>query len=186
MRCPRPCRAKNATRFLSSVPSTIASEGSPNGVFTRISRVFVNPFIAYSPLPPMMPIAARALDLALFDLLAFFATICILSLAVKAALLQNFVHRGKWILLSSRNFRRQLRQASFAARPSQGALEQPRLEHFNQSVFPMLDVFSLALTARFKMSLKFTHRVRQFLNSLVFRSHCAHHSGLPAVTRHHQ
>src|SRR6266851_7671620 len=79
MRCPRPWRARNATRFSSRVPSTIASEGSPNGVFTRISRVFVNPFIAYNPLPPMMPIAACALDLALFGFLAFFAAIFIFS-----------------------------------------------------------------------------------------------------------
>src|SRR6266851_2735275 len=79
MRWPRPCRARNATPFPSSMPSTMTSEGSPNGVFTRTSRVFVNPFIAYSPLPPMMPIAARALAFLLLDLLAFFAAISFLS-----------------------------------------------------------------------------------------------------------
>jgi hypothetical protein len=42
-RWPRPCRARNATRWPSSVPITMASEGSPNGVFTRTSRVCVRP-----------------------------------------------------------------------------------------------------------------------------------------------
>src|SRR5208337_2401077 len=74
-RCPRPCRAKKATRFPSTLPTTIASEGSPNGVFTRISRMSVRPFIAYSPLPPITPISATgplALPRALFPF-AFFS-----------------------------------------------------------------------------------------------------------------
>jgi hypothetical protein len=60
MRCPRPCRAKKATRFPSSVPITMSSEGSPKGVFTRISLVSASPGMVYSPLPPIMPIVARA------------------------------------------------------------------------------------------------------------------------------
>src|SRR5580698_11586749 len=34
----------------------IASEGLPNGVFTRTSRVSPRPAMEYRPLPPMMPI----------------------------------------------------------------------------------------------------------------------------------
>src|SRR6266853_4085126 len=95
MRWPRPCRARNATRFPSNVPSTMASEGSPNGVFTRTSRVFVNPFIAYSPLPPMMPIAAWTLDFALFDLLAFSAAISLLSSSREGRSSSGFRSRRK-------------------------------------------------------------------------------------------
>src|SRR6266851_3020109 len=71
MPCPRPCRAKKATRFPSSVPTTIASEGSPNGVFTRISRVSFSPAMEYNPLPPMIPIVANASPPAVFFVLAF-------------------------------------------------------------------------------------------------------------------
>src|SRR6267154_999764 len=95
MRWPRPCRARNATRFPSNVPSTMASEGSPNGVFTRTSRVFINPFIAYSPLPPMMPIAAWTLDFALFDLLAFSAAISFLSSSREGRSSSGFRSRRK-------------------------------------------------------------------------------------------
>src|SRR5271168_3594266 len=55
MRWPRPWRARKATRFPSSVPTTKTSEGFPNGVFTRTSLVSVRPLIAYKPLPPIMP-----------------------------------------------------------------------------------------------------------------------------------
>src|SRR5712692_351565 len=119
----------------------------------------------------MMPIAAWPLDLALFPLLAFFATILSSPLALKAALLQDFVNCGKGILLSVRNFRRQFRQASLAARSAQRPLEQPRFEQLNQAVFPMFDVLSTALPARFKMFLKFRNCLSQGLNSLVLRSH---------------
>ena len=57
-RCPRPCRARNATLRPSSSPRTNASEGSPNGVVTRSSRTFVSPGMAYKPLPPIIPISA--------------------------------------------------------------------------------------------------------------------------------
>src|SRR5712692_1237672 len=134
----------------------------------------------------MMPIAAWPLDLALFPLLAFFATILSSPLALKAALLQDFVNCGKGILLSVRNFRRQFRQASLAARSAQRPLEQPRFEQFDQTVLPMLNALSTALPARFKMFLEFCNRLGQFLNSLVLRSDRAHNRRVPAVARHHQ
>src|SRR5579863_245761 len=62
MRCPRPCLARNATLRPSSVPHTYASEGAPNGVFTRTSFTRLSPGIEYSPLPPMIPISACATD----------------------------------------------------------------------------------------------------------------------------
>src|SRR6267378_5836915 len=140
----------------------------------------------------MMPIAALASVLALFDFPLFFAAIflspyrdesqlrantglpcctnvCAVPSTIKAAALQYFIHGGKWILLPIRNLRRQLRQACFAARSAQGPLEQPGFEQFDQTIFPMLDVFSLALPARFKMFSKFRHRLGQFLNALVLR-----------------
>src|ERR1044071_3624010 len=58
MRCPRPCRARNATLRPSRAPSTYASEGSPNGVCTVTSRTSVSPGMEYRPLPPIMPISA--------------------------------------------------------------------------------------------------------------------------------
>src|SRR5215813_1455249 len=58
MRCPRPCRARKATRAPSSVPMMKLSEGMPNGVSTPISCASVNPSIQYKPLPPMIPICA--------------------------------------------------------------------------------------------------------------------------------
>src|SRR5207244_10601184 len=100
------------------------SEGSPNGVFTRISRAFVSPPIALSPLPPMIPIVARVADSALFDLLAFFAAI-FFSSAVKAALLEDFIYRGKWILLAVRNLCRKFRKPQLSTCPSQSPLQHP-------------------------------------------------------------
>src|SRR5579871_3965539 len=58
IRCPRPCRARNATFRPSSVPSTYASDGEPNGVSTFVSRTSLKPGIEYSPLPPTIPISA--------------------------------------------------------------------------------------------------------------------------------
>src|SRR5271165_1780109 len=59
-RWPRPWRARKATFFPSSVPTTNASDGSPNGVFTLTSRVPVSPLMVYRPLPPIIPISASA------------------------------------------------------------------------------------------------------------------------------
>src|SRR5450432_4594605 len=36
----------------------MASDGAPNGVFMRTSRVSLSPLIEYSPLPPIMPMVA--------------------------------------------------------------------------------------------------------------------------------
>src|SRR5437868_1240371 len=58
MRCPRPCRERNATLRPSSVPRTYASDGAPNGVVCVISLMSVRPGIEYKPLPPMIPISA--------------------------------------------------------------------------------------------------------------------------------
>src|SRR6202521_5818939 len=60
MRCPRAWRAKKATLRPSSTPQTYASEGAPNGVFTRTSFTLVSPGIEYRPLPPIIPISACA------------------------------------------------------------------------------------------------------------------------------
>src|SRR3984885_6196976 len=60
MRCPRAWRAKKATLRPSSTPQTYASEGAPNGVFTRTSFPLVSPGIEYRPLPPIIPISAWA------------------------------------------------------------------------------------------------------------------------------
>src|SRR5487761_1836876 len=73
MRCPRPCRARNATRFPSSVPITNASEGSPKGVFARTSRVSLSPFIEYTPPPPMIPMRTFSPANCFFALFLFFA-----------------------------------------------------------------------------------------------------------------
>src|SRR5579864_3458434 len=59
-RCPRPCRARNATFRPSSEPTTYASDGSPHGVCCFSSCVSVSPGMLYSPLPPMIPISASA------------------------------------------------------------------------------------------------------------------------------
>src|SRR6267378_3739094 len=134
MRCPRPCRARNATRFPSSAPRTITSEGSPNGVFTRISRVSVRPLIEYNPLPPIMPRVALFSVFALFDFFVFFAAIFspwklqIVSSVGQSALGENFSHCSKWIFLAFRHFRRKLRQSLLSARPAQGALQQTRFQ----------------------------------------------------------
>src|SRR5262249_37066628 len=56
MRCPTPCRARNATRLPRSVPITYGPEGSPNGVLTVFSWRSVTSAMSYRPLPPMMPI----------------------------------------------------------------------------------------------------------------------------------
>src|SRR5882724_12531144 len=192
MRCPRPCRAKNATRFPSSVPSTIASEGSPNGVFTRISRVSAKPFIEYSPLPPMMPSVALFPAFALFDFFVFFAAIFspwILQVATsvgQSALPKNFIHGGKRIFLPLRHFRGKFRQPLLSARPAQRALQQARFQRLDQPLLPMLHVLSLPFAARRKMLLKFRNRFRQFRNALVLRRHRPHHWRMPAIARHHQ
>src|SRR6202046_1513583 len=60
MRCPRAWRARKATLRPSSTPQTYASEGAPNGVFTRTSFTLVSPGIEYRPLPPIIPISAWA------------------------------------------------------------------------------------------------------------------------------
>src|SRR5215510_413557 len=65
-RCPRPWRARNATRFPSTIPVTIASEGSPKGVLKRTSLTAERPFIEYRPLPPMIPTLALLFLAALF------------------------------------------------------------------------------------------------------------------------
>src|SRR6266436_8722938 len=127
----------------------------------------------------MMPIVAWAADFALFALPAFFAAIFSLSSAVKAALFQNFIHRGKWILLAVRDLCRQFRKPRLPARTAQSSLKQSRFQQFDQTVLPMLDVFSLSLPARFKMFLKFRNRLCQLLNTLVLRSHRADHRRLP-------
>ena len=44
----------------------MASEGLPNGVFALISLMSVRPFMAYRPLPPMMPMVGCELLAALF------------------------------------------------------------------------------------------------------------------------
>src|ERR1700683_1024033 len=60
IRCPLPCRARNATSRPSSLPSTSTSLGSPKGVSTRSSRTSVSPGMPYRPLPPIIPISAFA------------------------------------------------------------------------------------------------------------------------------
>ena len=55
-RCPAPCRARNATRFPRSVPSSTGPDGSPNGVVSVTSLRSVTSAMSYRPLPPMMPI----------------------------------------------------------------------------------------------------------------------------------
>src|SRR2546430_11986825 len=45
-RCPRPCRARNATLFPSRRPTIYASDGSPNGVVSRTSSCASNPGMA--------------------------------------------------------------------------------------------------------------------------------------------
>ena len=60
MRCPRPCRARNATGRPSNSPTMYASLGAPNGVSITCSRRPVNPGIAYSPLPPIIPTSTFA------------------------------------------------------------------------------------------------------------------------------
>ena len=45
MRCPTPWRGKNAMRVPSNVPSTIASDGAPNGVSISTSSMSVRPSI---------------------------------------------------------------------------------------------------------------------------------------------
>src|SRR5579859_213133 len=62
MRCPRPCRARNATRTPSTSPIVYLSDGSPNGVGTSISSTTLIPCILYMPEPPMMPICASVID----------------------------------------------------------------------------------------------------------------------------
>src|SRR6266850_2781552 len=141
MRCPRPCRAKNATRFPSSVPSTIASEGSPNGVFTRISRVSVKPFIEYKPLPPMMPSVALFPVFALFAFFVFFAAIFspwLLKVAAsvgQSALPKNFIHGGKRIFLPLRHFRGKFRQPLLPPPPPPRPLPQARFQTPQQPPF---------------------------------------------------
>src|SRR5205814_3225296 len=117
----------------------------------------------------MMPMAARASDLACFDFPVFFVAIfsgpcieshrssvvglsccpnaCSVSSIIETAALEYFVHGCKWIFLSIRNLCRHLRQAGLASRSAQGALQQAGFEQADQTVFPMLDVFSLALVA---------------------------------------
>src|SRR5882724_6874867 len=130
----------------------------------------------------MMPIVAWAADFALFALPAIFAA----SSAMKAALFQNFIYRGKWILLAVRDLCRQFRKPRLAARSAQGAFHQTRFEQFNQTILPMLDVFSLSLSARFKMSPKLRNGLGQLLNTLTFGSHRANYRRMPAVARHYQ
>src|SRR5437879_371722 len=113
----------------------------------------------------MIPIVARVADSALFDLLAFFAAI-FFSSAVKAALLEDFIHRGKWILLAVRNLCRKFRKPRLSTCSSQSPLEQPGLQQFDQAVFPMLDVFPVPFAARFKMLFKFRHRLGQLFNTV--------------------
>src|SRR5580693_8415242 len=55
-RCPRPWRARNATRLPRSVPVTYGPEGTPNGVAIDRSSRSRSSAMSYSPLPPMMPI----------------------------------------------------------------------------------------------------------------------------------
>src|SRR5712692_8427237 len=99
----------------------------------------------------MMPIAALASVLALFDFPVFFAAIFLspyrdeslpcadtelyccpnarsVSSTIEAAPLEYFVHRREWISLSIRNLRRQFRQAGFAAGSAQGPLQQTGFE----------------------------------------------------------
>src|SRR5437762_9504862 len=57
MRCPTPCRARNATRLPRSVPTMYGPEGSPNGVAIVFSSRSVSSAMSYRPLPPMMPIS---------------------------------------------------------------------------------------------------------------------------------
>src|SRR5215472_148966 len=127
MRCPRPCRARNATLFPSRVPSTIASDGSPNGVLTRISRASVSPLIEYSPLPPMIPMLACDELPVPFCFPTFVAAIHF-SLSLESTALQNLVHRSKRVLLPLRHFSRQLRQPRFASLAAQRTFNQPRLQ----------------------------------------------------------
>src|SRR5215472_255180 len=148
MRCPRPCRARNATRFPSSVPSTSASEGSPNGVFTRTSRVSVNPLMAYRPLPPMIPMDACAAFALLFPFFAFFAAIR--SPLVQSAAFQDLVNRCERVFLAVRHFARQLRQPCLAARSAQRPFNQARFEQVNQPRLPMLHVLPLPLSTGFE------------------------------------
>src|SRR5258706_8652967 len=62
IRWPAPWRARNATRFPQSVPSTYGPDGSPNGVVTFTSSRSVTPAISYRPEPPMMPMCARCIS----------------------------------------------------------------------------------------------------------------------------
>src|SRR5947207_11568859 len=134
----------------------------------------------------MMPIAAWVADFVLFDFRAFFAAIFFLSSAVKAALLQDFVHRRERILFAVRNLCRKFRKPRLSTGPAQSPLKQARLQQFDQTVLPMLDVLSLPLAARLKMLLKFRDRLGQLLNTLVLRRHGADNRRMPAVARHHQ
>src|SRR5438477_2625120 len=111
---------------------------------------------------------------------------CAVSSIIETAALEYFVHGCKWILLSIRNLCRHRRQAGLATRSAQGALKQAGFEQADQTVFPMLDVFSLALAAGLKMLSKFRHRLGQFLNALILRGYRAHDRRVPSVARHHQ
>src|SRR6267143_4010451 len=160
MRCPRPCRARNATRFPSSVPRTITSEGSPNGVFTRISRVSVKPLIEYNPLPPIMPRVALFSGFPLFDFFVFFAaifspwTLQIASSVGQSALCENFFHCSKWVFLPIGHFCRKLGQPLLSARSAKRALQQTRFQQLDQPLLPMLHMFSPSFATRCEMLLK--------------------------------
>ena len=58
--CPLPCLGRNATGLPASLPTTIASLGSPYGVSTRTSRACSRPSISYRPVPPMNAAVASA------------------------------------------------------------------------------------------------------------------------------
>src|SRR5712692_8752542 len=169
MRCPRPWRARKATRFPSSVPMTNASDGSPNGAFMRPSRASASPGVVSKPLPPIIPIAAFSVLPARAILLGFALPIRKSPYAqtrfrranarrcasAQSTPFEYLAHRRKRIRSPLRHRLRKFRQELFPGRAVERSFEQPRLQHFHQPLFPVLDFFLVALFAGGKSLAKF-------------------------------
>ena len=80
----------------------------------------------------------------------------------------------------------ELRELRFSGGASQRAVKQTRLQQFDQTFFPVLDVFLTAFRPLDSKCSRNFAMVAASVDPLAFASHRSNHRRMPAVSRHHQ
>src|SRR5579859_3641741 len=97
---------------------------------------------------------------------------------------KEFVDRSERIFFALRNFGGEAFEFAFAFGAVKNLFEETGLEQAEESIFPMLLMFFLALATRFEVDAEFFDGGGKCVDSGVFRSDGSNHGRMPAVSRH--